>query len=118
MVSQYMLEGIEVTKAGTPDQTLMCLVEQSTSNSRKLEPGFNSRLIAQTMYNDLRDSYDDYKFVFTSSNRFWEERVGVLGLIDLEEKRSELVRIGSILHQSQCTVGLPERPPFHRISVV
>jgi TonB-dependent receptor len=95
MVSQYMLEGIEVTKAGTPDQDADVLGGTVNFKLKKAEPGFNSRLIAQSMYNDLRDSYDDYKFVFTSSKRFWDERLGVLGLIDLEKRDRSSYELGA-----------------------
>jgi len=95
MVSQYMLEGIEVTKAGTPDQDADVLGGTVNFKLKKAESGFNSRLIVQSMYNDLRDSYGDYKFVFTSSKRFWDDRLGVLGLIDLEKRDRSSWELGA-----------------------
>lgn len=84
MVSQYMLRGIEVTKAGTPDQDADVLGGTVNFRLKRAEPGFHVSALAQGMYNGLRQSYDDYKLVLDVSNRFFGDRLGVLGLVDLE----------------------------------
>ena len=86
MVSQYMLRGIEVTKAGTPDQDADVLGGTVNFRLKRAEPGFNASALAQGMYNGLRQSYDDYKLVLDVSNRFFGNRLGVLGLLDLEDR--------------------------------
>ncbi len=86
MVSQYMLAGIEVTKAGTPDQDADVLGGTVNFKLKKAEPEFNVNALAQGMYNDLRQSYKDYKLVLNVSNRFFNDRLGALGLIDLENR--------------------------------
>ncbi len=86
MVSQYMLREIEVTKAGTPDQDADVLGGTVNFRLKRAEPGFHASALAQGMYNGLRQSYDDYKLVLDVSNRFFGNRLGVLGLLDLEDR--------------------------------
>ena len=84
MISQYMLDGIEVTKAGTPDQDADVLGGTVNFLLKKAEPGFQAKIITQGMYNGLKDSYDDNKLVLDLSNRFWGDRLGVLVQFDFE----------------------------------
>ena len=86
MVSQYMLKGIEVTKAGTPNQDADVLGGTVNFKLKTAEPGFHINALAQGMYNGLRQSYQDYKLVLEVSNRFFKNRLGLLGLIDLENR--------------------------------
>ena len=50
MISQYMLEGIEVTKAGTPDQDADVLGGTVNFELKKAKPGLHGNIIAQGMY--------------------------------------------------------------------
>ena len=84
MISQYMLDGIEVTKAGTPDQDAGVLGGTVNFRLKKAKPGFHGSVIIQGMHNGLRNSYDDNKLVLDISQRFWENRIGILGQIDRE----------------------------------
>ena len=87
MISQYMLEGIEVTKAGTPDQDADVLGGTVNFQLKKAKPGgFHGNIIAQGMYNGLRNSYGDDKFVLDLSRRFWNDRIGILAQIDTENR--------------------------------
>ena len=87
MISQYMLEGIEVTKAGTPDQDADVLGGTVNFQLKKAKPGgFHGNIIAQGMYNGLRNSYGDDKFVLDLSRRFWNDQIGVLAQIDTENR--------------------------------
>jgi len=86
MISQYMLEGIEVTKAGTPDQDADVLGGTVNFQLKKAKSGFHGNFIAQGMYNGLRNSYGDDKIVLDLSNRFWNDRIGILAQIDTENR--------------------------------
>ena len=86
MISQFMLRGIEVTKAGTPDQDADVLGGTVNFVLKRAEPGFHASAFAQGMYNGLRQSYGDYKLAVTLSNRFFKNRLGILGLIDVEKR--------------------------------
>ena len=86
MISQYMLDGIEVTKAGTPDLDADVLGGTVNFILKRAKPGLHANVITQGMYNGLEDTYNDNKFVFDVSNRFWKDRIGVLAQIDLENR--------------------------------
>ena len=70
MISQYMLEGIEVTKAGTPDQDGDVLGGTVNFILKKAKPGLHGDVIAQGIYNGLEKEAGDYKYVATIGNRF------------------------------------------------
>ena len=53
MISQYMLEGIEVTKAGTPDQEGDVLGGTINFILKKAKPGLHGDIITQGIYNGL-----------------------------------------------------------------
>ena len=53
MISQYMLDGIEVTKAGTPDQDADVLGGTVNFLLKKAEPGFHGNIVTQGMHLEL-----------------------------------------------------------------
>jgi TonB-dependent receptor len=95
MISQYMLGGIEVTKAGTPDKDADVLGGTVNFKLKKAKPGFHINAITQGMYNDLKHDYNDYKLVLDVSNRFWGDRIGVLGVLDLENRNRSSQELGA-----------------------
>ena len=86
MISQYMIEEIEVTKAGTPDQEADVLGGTVNFKLRKAKEGFHGSLITQGMYNGLKNTYDDYKIVMDISNRFFSNRLGIIAQLDMEKR--------------------------------
>ena len=86
MISQYMLEGIEVTKAGTPDQDADVLGGTVNFQLKKAPSGLHGNIIMQGMHNGLKNTYDDDKLVVDLSRRFWNDRIGVLAQIDNENR--------------------------------
>ena len=95
MISQYMLDGIEVTKAGTPDQDSDVLGGTVNFLLRKAKPGLHGNLITQGMNNGLKNTYNDNKFVFDLSNRFFNNRLGILMQVDLENRNRSSHEIGA-----------------------
>ena len=95
MISQYMLEGIEVTKAGTPDMDADVLGGTVDFQIKKAKEGFQFNHISQGMYNNLRESDDDYKFVVDASNRFFGSRLGIVGQIDIEKRNRSSNEMGA-----------------------
>jgi len=95
MISQYMLDGIEVTKAGTPDLDADVLGGTVNFILKKAKPGLHANVIAQGIYNGLKENYNDNKFVFDVSNRFWKDRIGVLWQIDLENRNRSSHELGA-----------------------
>ena len=106
MISQYMLDGIEVTKAGTPDQDADVLGGTVNFLLKKAEPGFHGNIITQGMYNGLKDSYDDNKLVLDLSNRFFDDRLGVLVQFDLENRNRSSNEVGADYTLVNETLGI------------
>ena len=86
MISQNILEGIEVTKAGTPDLDADALGGTVNFKLKRAKPGFHGTAIMQGIHNNLRNTYNDNKLVFDISNRFWENKIGILTQIDVEKR--------------------------------
>ena len=86
MISQYMLEGIEVTKAGTPDLDGDVLGGTVNFILKKAKAGLHGNIIAQGIYNGLEKEAGDYKYVASLGNRFLNDKLGVLAQIDLENR--------------------------------
>ena len=86
MISQYMLEGIEVTKAGTPDQEGDVLGGTVNFKLKKAQKGLHGNFVTQGMQNGLSETYNDYKLVGILSNRFFSGRFGVLVSLDAEKR--------------------------------
>ena len=57
MISQYMLDGIEVTKAGTPDQEANVFGGTVNFKLKKAKPKFHGNLVTQIMYNELKKMF-------------------------------------------------------------
>ena len=100
MISQYMLEGIEVTKAGTPDQEADVLGGTVNFILKKAAPGFHGNLVTQGMKNYLKNTNDDDKVVMSLSNRFFNDRIGVLGQIDSENRNRSSHNLGASYHNA------------------
>jgi hypothetical protein len=94
MISQYMIEGIEVTKAATPDKDADVLGGTVDLKIKKAPEGFKYNLIAQGSNNALRQTYNDYKLVVDVSNRFMGNRFGIVGQIDTEKRNRSSNQLG------------------------
>ncbi|MHB8581084.1 MAG: TonB-dependent receptor [Ignavibacteriaceae bacterium] len=81
MISSNSLEGIEVYKTVTPDMDAAVLggvVNFSLREAKGTPSGAPSvSLIAQGAFNDLMNTYNDYKFVASAEQRFFDDRLGV-----------------------------------------
>ncbi len=93
MISSNMLEGIEVKKTVTPDMDANVIggvVNFELREAQVTTPGvpqFN--LLAQGGYNNLSDAYNkfnNYKYVGSAEDRFFNERFGVFAQADVERK--------------------------------
>ncbi|NOZ55282.1 MAG: TonB-dependent receptor [Calditrichaeota bacterium] len=88
MISPYMLQGIEVIKAITPDQEADVLGGTVNFRFRKASKrkGLHFDGLAQGGYNGLENKYGDYKFVLATSNRYWKDRLGLFVQADVERR--------------------------------
>jgi len=96
MISQYMLEGIEVTKAGTPDLDGDVLGGTVNFILKKAKPGLHGNIIAQGIYNGLEKEASDYKYVASIGNRFLNDKLGVLAQLDIENRNRSSHNLGAI----------------------
>jgi len=102
MISPYMLEGIEVMKAITPDQDADII--GGAVNFKIKEAGeelggtgrrFGFDVIARGGYNGLKNSYDDYKFTGEASTRLLHSRLGILAQVDIEKRNRSSQEMGA-----------------------
>jgi TonB-dependent receptor len=77
MISPNALSGIEVTKALTPDMDANSLGGTINLTVQEARDEFYTDLLLQVGYDSQQESYDNYKFVGSVSNRFIEKKVGV-----------------------------------------
>ncbi|MEG8989507.1 TonB-dependent receptor [Ignavibacteria bacterium 4148-Me] len=81
MISSNMLGGIEVVKAITPDMDATLLGGVINFTMRKAvktqfgQPSFE--VFSQGGYNNLKNTYNDYKFVGSYEQRFWDNSFGI-----------------------------------------
>ncbi len=110
MISPYMLEGIEVTKANTADQDADVLggtVNFKLKEATK-EDGAGVNLIAEGGYNGLSDAvnqYNNYKYVASVENRFFDDHsFGIFAQADFERRNLSSNQYGaSFLHLGSST---------------
>ncbi len=81
MISSNALEGIEVYKTSTPDMDAAVLGGTVNFGLREAKGSASGAplvtLLAQGAYEDLMNSYHDYKFVASVEQRFFDNRFGV-----------------------------------------
>jgi len=95
MISPYMLEGIEVTKAITPDMDADALGGTVNFKLKQAPEGLKYDFLLQGGYNDLKNSYSDYKIVASGSNRFWDNKLGVFAQVDIERRNRNSNNMGA-----------------------
>jgi len=101
MISPHMLEGIEVTKAVTPDQDADVI--GGTVNFKMREAagereGLGVDVLAQGGYMGLshaRNKYDNYKFVAGTEVRLFDKSFGVFAQVDLERRNLSSNELGA-----------------------
>lgn len=78
LISSNMLDGIEVSKALTPDKDGDALGGTVDLKIRNAAPGFHSDVMLQGGYTALQNVYSNYKLVGSVSNRFFKDKLGVI----------------------------------------
>lgn len=95
MISPYMLEGIEVTKAITPDMDADAIGGTVNFKLREAQKGWKYDFLLQGGFNDLKNKFNDYKIVGSGSNRFFEDKLGVFAQIDIDQRNRSANNMGS-----------------------
>lgn len=78
LVSSNMLDGIEVTKAITPDKDADAIGGTIDLRIRNASAGWSGDFQAQGGYTALQNTYNNYKFVGSVGNRFFDNKLGVI----------------------------------------
>jgi TonB-dependent receptor len=111
MISSNMLEGIEVSKAVTPDQDADVLggtVNFKMKESGEAKEGIGLNLLAQGMYNGLsnaQNKYNNYKYVAGVNGRFFEESLlGMFAQVDLERRNLQSNDLGAAYNHSGSSI--------------
>ncbi len=86
MISPYMLQGIEVTKAATPDNEADVIGGNVNFLLKEAPDKFTVDALAQSSYNNLKSTYGDYKFVLSGSNRLFDKKLGIFAQVDVEKR--------------------------------
>lgn len=86
MISPYMLEAIEVRKAALPDQEADVIGGSVNFVLREAPNKLKFNALAQSGYNGLKSEFGDYKFVVSGSNRFFDNKLGLFALVDIEKR--------------------------------
>ena len=96
LVSSSVLDGIEVRKAITADMDGDAIGGSVDLRLRSAPSGLNVDVLGQGGYTGLQDSYGNYKFVGTASDRFWGDRIGVIATINTDEydRSADKVNLG------------------------
>ncbi len=86
MISPYMLEGIEVTKAALANQEADVIGGTVNFLLREAPEEFHFDVLSQSSFNGLKSEFGDYKFVLNGSNRFFNNKLGVFAQVDIEKR--------------------------------
>ncbi len=78
VISSEMLEGIELSKSLTPDKDADAIGGVVNLRLKEAEEGFHYKVLALGGYNSLEKSFNNYKFSGSISNRFFDDKFGVL----------------------------------------
>lgn len=87
LLSDNLIQGVEVSKTLQANMDANALGGTVNLTLRTADPGLHYNIWANGGYNHLRNSYDNYKFTASISDRFFNDRVGVLFEGNLEKKQ-------------------------------
>ena len=96
MISPNMLDGIELVKALTPDKDADAIGGTIDFKLKKAPKLFGVNILAQKGYNDHRESFDPFKIYGSISNRFFNNKLGVIasGNIERADRSSDQISAG------------------------
>ncbi len=86
LLNDDLVKGVELSKTLRPDMDADALGGTVNLTLRTAEQGMHFDVRGNGGYTKLNDSYDNYKFAGTLSNRFLDDRIGVLIQGNIERK--------------------------------
>ncbi|WNJ15908.1 TonB-dependent receptor domain-containing protein [Pontibacter sp. G13] len=110
LISPELLDGIEVFKSPLPDSDAEAIGGTVNLRLRKAdaEPHFMAKGLGG--YNDLQAQFMDYKGVLQASNRFFEDRLGIIaqGSIERFNRSGDFLSYGWRQGRTDTTTGITE----------
>jgi len=94
LISSNVLDGIEVRKAITPDMDADAVGGNIDLRLRSAPSGWMVDLLATGGYAGLQNYWGNYKFVGTASNRFLNERLGVIVTFNTDRYNRSADKLG------------------------
>lgn len=106
IVPSEVLDGIEVFKALTPDKDGDAVGGTVNLLVKKASPGYNGNASLEYGYNELTEEFGQYKASFNLSNRFLENKLGVLvtGSTSRQNRSSELFDNDFLFNQADSSL--------------
>lgn len=86
MISSYSLDGIEVTKSSTADKDADFVGGMVNFKLKTAAEGFHADMVATGSYNQLKNTASNYNFVAMVSNRFFDNKLGLLVMGNVEQR--------------------------------
>jgi len=77
-VSQYMMQGVEVYKSNTADMEANSVAGTVNITTMEASSGFQTSVLAQMGYNNMNNYFGNYNFAGSVSNRFLNDKLGVI----------------------------------------
>ncbi len=109
-----VLDGIEVFKALTPDKDADAVGGTVNLLVKKAPVGFRSTASLESGYNDIRSDFGQYKVSLNSSNRYLDDKLGILisGSVQRANRGSELFDLDPEFNQEDSTINNIENLNF------
>ncbi|MCK5788698.1 MAG: TonB-dependent receptor, partial [Chlamydiia bacterium] len=85
-ISPYSLDGIEVYKAATADKNAEFIGGMIEFKLREARSGWNSDIVAQMGFNELKGTFSDYLVNASVSNRLFDDKFGFYVQVNTERR--------------------------------
>jgi len=95
MISPYSLDGIELTKAITPDKDGDFIGGTVNFRLQKAEAGLHTNFVVQGSYNQVHNALNNYNIVGGISNRFFGNKLGMFLQVNAENRNRSSNNVGA-----------------------
>jgi TonB-dependent receptor len=95
-ISTYALQGVEVYKSLTPNLEGNAVAGTVDLTLRQAPKGFHYNILAQSGYNAINNDFSNYSLVGQLSNRFLNDKLGVLLMLNTERanRSVDVINVG------------------------
>ncbi len=111
LLSDDLVRSVEVSKTLRPDLDADALGGTINLTLKSADPGLHYNLMGLGAYNNLRSTYNNYKFSGMVSDRFLDDQVGVLFQGNIEQKQLPsdqfAAAFGSVIRATDGSFSIP-----------